>query len=312
MRRFPGGSASCLTHKAGSISKCKWPHEWRGLAGAPAGTQSCLQQIDKHLQSARHTSGVLEPTPGVPCPVCLGVPGSVLGGPVRAGGPREPSQPVCPVNGSLGPPSRPSADCRLLLCSGQELGMRALEPGHPLLLGSRVGGYVSRGLQCREAVCTPSAPNTSEGRSPHRAGHRGTFPPNPHRRLEGVIRLVQPGGHRDLIAGTTRGSCKGWKDVGAQRGRRRSRPGFNPPVARRGRRQSQGRLCGRRMGKAYLGGRSVQDPGTHHPLPSCERPCPAPGNTCFSPCTQDGRVSWISSSRPCPGHQTLSMPRTLT
>ena len=155
----------------------------------------------------------------MPCPVCLGVPGSVLGGPVRAGGPREPSQPVCPVNGSLGPPSRPSADCRLLLCSGQELGMRALEPGHPLLLGSRVGGYISRGLQCREAVCTPSAPNTSEGRSPHRAGHRGTFPPNPHRRLEGVIRLVQPGGHRDLIAGTTRGSCKGWKDVGAQRGR---------------------------------------------------------------------------------------------
>ena len=57
--------------------------------------------------------------------------------------------------------------------------MRALEPGHPLLLGARVGAYISRGLQCWEAVPTPSAPNTSEGRSPHRAGHRGMFPPPP-------------------------------------------------------------------------------------------------------------------------------------
>lgn len=68
---------------------------------------------------------------------------------------------------------------------------------------------------------------------------------------------------------------------------------------------------GRRMGKAYLSGCSMQDSGTHHPLPSCERPCPAPGNTYFSRCTQEGRVSWISSSRTCPSHQTLSLPRTL-
>lgn len=52
--QLPGGSASRLTHRAGSIST------WRGLAKSPWRTQSCLQQIGKRLWSQAH-QWVLEP-----------------------------------------------------------------------------------------------------------------------------------------------------------------------------------------------------------------------------------------------------------
>lgn len=115
--------------------------------------------------------------------------------------------------------------------------MRALELGHPSLLGARAGA--KSGAAVPGGCAHPLRPKHFRRMLPTQGWALRDAPPH-HRRLEGV---VQPGGgHRDLIAGTTRNSCKGWKEIGAQRSRRRSRLGFNPPVAQRGHLQSQGRL----------------------------------------------------------------------
>lgn len=240
------------------------------------GPWSCLQQTDKHLRSAGHTSVVLEPTPGRP----VQSPQASLGlswRAVRVGGPCRPSQPVCPENGSPGPPSGPSADCRLFPGSGQEpiclwrQGSGAGAFSAPRSWGRclHVGGVAVWG-GCAHLLCLrhfrrtlPTQGRAQRGAVPSTGGLRGS----PVLSSQVAATETSSLGPRGFLQGLE--GHQGTEELEETQAR------LHPPVARRGHWWSQGRLPWTGDGQACLSGWHVQHPGTHQPLPSCEGPaCP--------------------------------------